>query len=298
MKKLKQKLREINIKDIVLDKANPRVNKTIDVKKLATNIKEVGLLNPIMVKPFRNKYKLIDGERRFRAIKLLKQNTINCIVLDNNDDNLFRQVSICLNSKNLPTFPDKARAIYNLFKKTGMNSSQLGKKLGIDASYLRKLRKFWLSLGYGVDEGKLIQFEVLTARIVSRFEYLTIEERLQLASEIKDLKKKKLLPVSFITNLIPYFQYIKKEDQENILKYGFMTAVEWTKEIKRERDKIKYTGMYYNKLRTTLSNTITHLEWLLENIKSNTNLKDYQVNTLKFMLTSLFFKLEKMIEKE
>ncbi|MCW7483184.1 ParB/RepB/Spo0J family partition protein [Leptospira kanakyensis] len=67
--------------DQVLTENNPR--KTFNestIRELAESISQYGLLQPIVVRKKSGKYELINGERRFRAHKLLKRKTILAIV--------------------------------------------------------------------------------------------------------------------------------------------------------------------------------------------------------------------------
>ncbi|TGL85265.1 ParB/RepB/Spo0J family partition protein [Leptospira congkakensis] len=67
--------------DQVLTENNPR--KTFNestIRELAESISQYGLLQPIVVRKKAGKYELINGERRFRAHKLLKRKTILAIV--------------------------------------------------------------------------------------------------------------------------------------------------------------------------------------------------------------------------
>ena len=67
-------------------KANPyQPRREIDekrVKELARSIQSEGLIQPIVVRSTGNGYELIAGERRFRAFKFLKSNTIPCRVIE------------------------------------------------------------------------------------------------------------------------------------------------------------------------------------------------------------------------
>lgn len=71
---------EIPVDEILIE-SNPR--KTFNestIKELAESISQYGLLQPVVVRKKAGKYELINGERRFRAHKLLKKKTILAIV--------------------------------------------------------------------------------------------------------------------------------------------------------------------------------------------------------------------------
>ncbi|TGM10988.1 ParB/RepB/Spo0J family partition protein [Leptospira selangorensis] len=67
--------------DLIITENNPR--KTFNeasIRELADSISQYGLLQPIVVRKKAGKYELINGERRFRAHKLLKSKTIPAVV--------------------------------------------------------------------------------------------------------------------------------------------------------------------------------------------------------------------------
>lgn len=75
-----QNAAEIPVDEILIE-SNPR--KTFNestIKELAESISQYGLLQPVVVRKKAGKYELINGERRFRAHKLLKKKTILAIV--------------------------------------------------------------------------------------------------------------------------------------------------------------------------------------------------------------------------
>src|SRR5918994_3629043 len=74
---------------------NPRQPRTVfdedDMAELAESITEVGLLQPIVVRPLgEQKYELVMGERRWRAARLAGRDTVPAIVRQITDDNLLR----------------------------------------------------------------------------------------------------------------------------------------------------------------------------------------------------------------
>ncbi len=74
-------LQQIPLKDIRADPQQAR--KYFDeesLKELANDIERNGLQNPITIRPDGNIYRIIHGERRFRAHKILKRDTITSIV--------------------------------------------------------------------------------------------------------------------------------------------------------------------------------------------------------------------------
>ena len=87
---------EIDLNNI---SANPKQPRTVFdedlLTELALSIKEVGLLQPPVVRSIGNgKYQLIMGERRFRAAKLAGLKSIPVIIKQTTDDQLLREALI------------------------------------------------------------------------------------------------------------------------------------------------------------------------------------------------------------
>ena len=87
---------EIDLNNI---SANPKQPRTVFdedlLTELALSIKEVGLLQPPVVRSIGNgKYQLIMGERRFRAAKLAGLKSIPVIIRQTSDDQLLREALI------------------------------------------------------------------------------------------------------------------------------------------------------------------------------------------------------------
>ncbi len=77
----KSQLRDIKIDDIIPDPDQPRRDfKPEELNALAESIKEHGVLQPIVVTKEDNKYKIVAGERRWRASKIAGLETIPSVV--------------------------------------------------------------------------------------------------------------------------------------------------------------------------------------------------------------------------
>lgn len=76
-----QKLKEIKLTEIVRDEEQPRKDFDAEaLEALANSIKEHGVLSPIVVVKEEDKYKIVAGERRWRAAKIAGLETIPAIV--------------------------------------------------------------------------------------------------------------------------------------------------------------------------------------------------------------------------
>ena len=87
---------EIDLNNI---SANPKQPRTVfdedQLAELALSVKEVGLLQPPVVRSIGNgKYQIIMGERRFRAAKLAGLKSIPVIIRQTSDDQLLREALV------------------------------------------------------------------------------------------------------------------------------------------------------------------------------------------------------------
>jgi ParB family chromosome partitioning protein len=80
-------IREIDLNKIRLSKLNPRLEVNIErLNELAASIREVGLLEPIIVRPAGEGYEVVVGERRYRASQQAGLQRIPAVVREYTDD--------------------------------------------------------------------------------------------------------------------------------------------------------------------------------------------------------------------
>lgn len=128
----KKDLREIKTNLIEPNRAQPR--KQFDeeqLKKLSDSIKEHGILQPIIVVPEKNGfYKIIAGERRWRAAKLCGLQTVPVIIKDY-EDREAAEVAMIENLQREDLNPiEEAQGYKNLIEKHGMTQEKVGELLG------------------------------------------------------------------------------------------------------------------------------------------------------------------------
>lgn len=133
-------IEKIDINLIVRDESQPR--KIFDdnqIKELAYSIQKYGLLQPILVKKVDNKYKIIAGERRYRALKLLKSKTVDAII--KNDENI-SEIALIENIQRENLSPlEEANAILKLKNSNNYTHEELSRLLGKTRVYItNKLR--------------------------------------------------------------------------------------------------------------------------------------------------------------
>lgn len=142
--KVVNKVIEIEIDKIEANPYQPRTVFGDDIEELAESIKINGLLQPLTVKQDGEKYILIAGERRLRALKSLGNTFAPCIVLEVTDRNSAVLALVeNIQRKDLHFF-DEAEALSKLLDFYGMTQEdaaiRLGKKQSTIANKLRLLK--------------------------------------------------------------------------------------------------------------------------------------------------------------
>jgi len=79
-------LMEIDLKRIRPNRLNPRLGMNVDrLNELADSIKQIGLLEPIIVRPVGSEYEVVVGERRYRASQQIGLQKVPAIVAELTD---------------------------------------------------------------------------------------------------------------------------------------------------------------------------------------------------------------------
>jgi ParB family chromosome partitioning protein len=80
-------IKEIQLEKIRPSRLNPRLEINIErLNELAASIREVGLLEPIIVRPVNDEYEVVVGERRYRALQQAGLEKVPAIVREYSDD--------------------------------------------------------------------------------------------------------------------------------------------------------------------------------------------------------------------
>ena len=125
----------------LVDGPDERVRLEIDedeIAELAQSISEIGLLQPIQVRPKGGRYEVVFGERRYLAHKRLGKETIRAVISDMQDD----EVRIARGTENLARknlSPIEEAAVYkDLIENCGLNTFQLSRKVGISEGLIKR----------------------------------------------------------------------------------------------------------------------------------------------------------------
>ena len=122
---------EIPVESIRPNPYQPR--KTFDkekLKELSESIKKHGIIQPLVVRKKGLNYELVAGERRLRAARLAKLQTVPVLVREY-DEKQMRELSLVENIQRHDLNPlEEAKAIQELMKQCGYTQAQAAERLG------------------------------------------------------------------------------------------------------------------------------------------------------------------------
>lgn len=124
-------LLEVPVRNVTPNPAQPRtVFDEESLAELVFSIKEVGLLQPIVVRRKGQGYELIAGERRLRAAKKAGLKDIPVLVRDTADDDMLRDALLENLHRSQLTPLEEAAAYQQLLQDFGCTQEQLATRLG------------------------------------------------------------------------------------------------------------------------------------------------------------------------
>jgi len=100
------------------------------VRELAESIREVGLLEPVLIRPSNGRYEMVAGDRRYLAHKLLNLKEIKAIVreLDDRDTVVIRGIE---NLQRVNLTPSEEGNVYLLLKEEGgLSTKEISRRTG------------------------------------------------------------------------------------------------------------------------------------------------------------------------
>jgi len=192
----------ISLSRITQDKNQPR--KTFDertIKELSDSIKEQGIINPITVRPYEEKYIIVAGERRFLAARQAGLKTIPAIIkkVSKNDVMLISLIEN-FHREDLNSI-DRAEGIKVLKVNLGLPWVEVAKKLGLSKQRVLDLvgllnlpdeiredirsRKLTEKHGRALRKLKGDKDEIIKVSKIAKDKKLSGDETLKLAKEVK-----------------------------------------------------------------------------------------------------------------
>jgi len=130
-------LLEIPVEAVAPNPRQPRTTFEDDaLEALAMSIREVGVLQPIVVRKAGNGFELIAGERRLRAAKLAGLATVPAVVRESDDAESLREALIeNIHREDLNPI-ELADAFRELLEELGLKQETLAERLGMSRSHI------------------------------------------------------------------------------------------------------------------------------------------------------------------
>lgn len=130
-------LSDIEVREQVRTKFNDE-----SLAELAENIKVNGLIQPLVLHREGNKFVLICGERRFRAMSLIKMEEAPCFILENKTKEELMAIQFSENQAREDLhYIDQADSILGYQKLTGSSERKITAALGISKSEVHRCLK-------------------------------------------------------------------------------------------------------------------------------------------------------------
>lgn len=215
------------------------------LEELMKSIEELGLLSPIKVRTTPDgRYKIIYGNRRYKASKMLNKATIPCIVSTATDemDIYLEQIAENLTREGFSPI-EEAEAFHKLMNESKFNSSLkfLASKLGKPENYIKnkcELLKFGNAVRKLIVSGTQIRKDKLTEDQVLPIKDLPIEHRDPLALIVA----RDEMPVGDVKKIVKLFKDkdISDGTKDKLLyKNGFELLQTWStvQQNKKERER-------------------------------------------------------------
>jgi ParB family transcriptional regulator, chromosome partitioning protein len=132
-------LANIQLKDIVVrEQVRTKFNDD-SLRELAENIKVNGLIQPLVLHREGDKFVLICGERRFRAMSLIEMPEAPCFILENKTKEELMAIQFSENQAREDLhYIDQADSIYGYQKLTGTSERKITAALGISKSEVHR----------------------------------------------------------------------------------------------------------------------------------------------------------------
>lgn len=126
---------EVSVTDIHPNRKQPRqVFDEDELAELAFSVKELGVLQPVVVRPSREgegtKFELVMGERRWRAVQKAGLESIPAIIRETSDDDLLRDALLENLHRSQLNPLEEAAAYQQLLEEFGATQDELSRRIG------------------------------------------------------------------------------------------------------------------------------------------------------------------------
>jgi len=126
------KLIDVNLKDLKESPSNPRKSfDDVDMQELSTSIKEVGILQPLVIMPNGKGYEIVCGHRRYRAAKLAKLESVPAVLREDLTPEQSLELQIIENLQRKDVHPlDEAIAFKRLQEERKFSIEEVAGRVG------------------------------------------------------------------------------------------------------------------------------------------------------------------------
>lgn len=162
----------------------------IDVVELAQNIRETGLIQPIIVQRFTGgppgtKYRVVAGYRRHKAHEVNRADTIKAIILEGLSDVEAKVINLSENlNREALNLLQEAKAVYELVKQ-GLTQAEIAEKVQMSRGWVQ-IRIYTLRLPKPIQED--IEAGWIKSEHIHALQNLPEEEQYAIVKKIKDAK--------------------------------------------------------------------------------------------------------------
>ncbi len=125
-------LRDVPVSEIYPNPHQPRTGfDPAKLEELAASIKEHGVVQPILVRPFGDRFELVAGERRWRAAQLAGLRTVPAIVRSISDQQSL-EIALVENLQREDLNPiEEAKAYRSMVDLVGLTQEEVAQRIGI-----------------------------------------------------------------------------------------------------------------------------------------------------------------------
>lgn len=130
------------VREIPTEKIHPRIDQPRkkfeeeSLQELANSVREHGVLQPVLVRPVKNGYEIIAGERRWRAARMAGLSHIPVVVHDI-DEQKAAEISLIENiQRDDLTVVEEAKAYRRLAEQFGYTQEVIAEKIGKSRAYV------------------------------------------------------------------------------------------------------------------------------------------------------------------
>lgn len=272
----------IKLDQIIPDPSQPR--KTFNketINDLQSSFDGLGLIQPITVRPTSDgKYMVVVGERRFRATKQRGDEDIECIVRDDIDDKIAREMQFTENSQQEDIPPlELGKAFLEHRKQYGLTIRDLSKIVGLHEAYVGDLESL---ASAALTTQKYVSLGQLDASTAS--EIATIKDKKK-QSEVAKAAVDYGLARSAVRKVIPIVRALPEKPIESVVAqalYGVEAEKQNGKAIINEfkRQKIEPIALPEGKYRTIVIDPPWPIEKILREVRPNQFDIDYPTMTI------------------